>query len=106
MKKDIHPVYYPKAKIICSCGAQLEVGSTVEVVHVELCSACHPLYTGKAKLVDAAGRVERFRARAAKTEALQATIKKSPKTKTVKKTTKKPKPSVKKVSDIKKKAAK
>ena len=66
MKKDIHPQYYPEAKIQCACGNVIEAGSTVESVRVEICSACHPLYTGKQKLIDKAGRVEKFRKRLAK----------------------------------------
>lgn len=61
MKKDIHPTYYPKAKIICACGNTFTVGSTLEEIHVEICSKCHPFYTGKQKLVDTAGRVDRFK---------------------------------------------
>ena len=63
MKKKIHPKWYPKAKIICACGNVAEVGSTVPEMHVEICSACHPFYTGKHKLVDVAGRVDKFKAR-------------------------------------------
>lgn len=61
MKKDIHPKYYSDAKIICVCGHVLTVGSTQKEVHTEICSACHPFYTGKEKLVDTAGRVDRFK---------------------------------------------
>ena len=66
MKKDIHPTYFPEAKVICACGNTFTVGSTVEEIHVELCSNCHPFYTGKQKLVDTARRVEKFQERAAK----------------------------------------
>lgn len=66
MKKDIHPKYYPQAKATCACGNKFSVGSTKPEINVEICSACHPFYTGKEKLVDTAGRVERFRKRAAK----------------------------------------
>jgi large subunit ribosomal protein L31 len=72
MKKDIHPTYYKKAKIVCSCGQQLKVGSTKAEARVEICSHCHPFYTGKTKVIDTAGKVERFQARAAKTKILQA----------------------------------
>ena len=65
MKAKIHPKYH-KTKIECACGAVFAVGSTKEKISVEICSNCHPFYTGKEKLVDAAGRVEKFRARAAK----------------------------------------
>lgn len=68
MKKDIHPTYYPKAKITCACGAVFRAGSTVENIHVEICSKCHPFYTGKQKLVDTARRVDKFQKRAAQKE--------------------------------------
>ncbi len=60
MKKDIHPTYYPDAKITCACGTVVTAGSTVKELHVELCSNCHPFYTGKQKLVDTARRVDKF----------------------------------------------
>ena len=60
MKDGIHP-NYQAAKIICACGSIIETRSTRPEIRVELCSACHPFYTGKQKLVDTAGRVERFR---------------------------------------------
>lgn len=59
MKKDIHPEY-KKSKITCICGNVIETRSTKDDIHVEICSACHPFFTGKQKLVDTAGRVERF----------------------------------------------
>lgn len=62
MKSDIHPTYY-KTKVTCVCGATFEFGSTVEFYTVDICSKCHPFYTGKQKLVDTAGRVDKFRAR-------------------------------------------
>jgi len=65
MKQEIHPTYYPKAKIICACGAVFDVGSTMENIHVEICSQCHPFYTGKQKLIDTARRVDKFQKRAA-----------------------------------------
>ncbi|OGY42039.1 MAG: 50S ribosomal protein L31 [Candidatus Buchananbacteria bacterium RBG_13_39_9] len=68
MKKDIHPKYHQDAKVICACGNSFTVGSTVPELHVELCSACHPFYTGKQKLVDTAGRVDKFKQRLAKKE--------------------------------------
>ena len=61
MKKGIHPKYYNDAKIKCFCGAELETGSTQKKVNVEICSQCHPFYTGKKKLVDSTGRVDRFK---------------------------------------------
>ena len=66
MKVDIHPTYFPKALIGCACGATLTTGSTRENLEVEICSNCHPFYTGTEKLIDTAGRVERFRAKVAK----------------------------------------
>jgi len=66
MKKEIHPVYYSSARVRCVCGAEFTLGSTKESFAVEICSRCHPFYTGKGKIVDTAGRVERFRVRARK----------------------------------------
>jgi len=63
MKKGIHPTYYPKATVKCVCGATHTVGSTQARIDIEICSKCHPFYTGKQQFVDAAGRVERFKAR-------------------------------------------
>ena len=60
MKTDIHPAYH-ETTIRCACGNVLEVGSTKEDIRVEICSKCHPFFTGKQKLVDTAGRIERFR---------------------------------------------
>ena len=68
MKEKIHPQYYPEAKVICSCGNTFTVGSTKKEIRVELCSKCHPYYTGEQRVVDTAGRVERFRRRYEKTE--------------------------------------
>jgi len=63
MKEKIHPQYYPEAKVVCSCGNIFTMGSTKKEIHVELCSKCHPFYTGAQRMVDTAGRVERFRRR-------------------------------------------
>lgn len=60
MKADIHPKY-ATATIKCACGNELEVGSTKTDISVEICSQCHPFFTGKQKLIDTAGRIERFR---------------------------------------------
>jgi large subunit ribosomal protein L31 len=65
MKTDIHPKYYTHTKVTCSCGNVFTVGSTQKDIHVEICSACHPFFTGNEKVIDAAGRVERFKARKA-----------------------------------------
>lgn len=61
MKKNTHPKYYKNAKITCACGNIIITGSTVPEMKVEICSACHPFYTGKKKLVDTTGRVDRFK---------------------------------------------
>ena len=66
MKKDIHPKYYPNARVVCACGNSFTVGATKEYMEIEICSKCHPFYTGKEKLVDTMGRVEKFRKRLAK----------------------------------------
>ena len=63
MKKDIHPKYHNEAKVSCACGNNFAIGSTLPELKVELCSACHPFYTGKQKLVDTARRVEKFHAK-------------------------------------------
>ncbi len=60
MKAAIHPNYHADAKIVCACGNSFTVGSTVDEIHVELCSKCHPFYTGQQKLVDTGRRVEKF----------------------------------------------
>ena len=61
MKEKIHPKYYPNAKVKCACGNTFEVGSTKEFIEIEVCSKCHPFYTGKSKLVDTLGMVEKFK---------------------------------------------
>lgn len=63
MKTAIHPTYYPEAKVICACGNSFVIGATSEELHVELCSNCHPFFTGKQKLVDTARRVDKFQKR-------------------------------------------
>ena len=63
MKKNTHPQYFPEAKVTCACGNSFTVGSTKEKIEVEICSACHPFYTGRQRLVDTTGKVERFRRR-------------------------------------------
>jgi large subunit ribosomal protein L31 len=65
MKKDTHPTYFDKAVATCACGATYTVGSTKEVISVEICSNCHPFYTGLDKVMDATGRVDRFKKRTA-----------------------------------------
>ena len=65
MKEGIHPQLH-QVKIVCSCGNTIDTFSTLEKVHVEICSACHPFFTGKQKLMDTAGRVEKFKRKYAK----------------------------------------
>lgn len=60
MKQTIHPTWYPQAHIFCVCGNTFTVGATKEELHVEICSHCHPFFTGEMKFVDTLGRVERF----------------------------------------------
>lgn len=65
MKAQIHPTWYPDAKVTCACGNTFTVGATVPELHVEICYNCHPFYTGTMKFVDTAGRVDAFKARMA-----------------------------------------
>ena len=65
MKKDIHPNYNTATKVTCACGASFTVGSTMDKMDIEICSQCHPFYTGNDKILDTAGRVDRFKKRAA-----------------------------------------
>lgn len=76
MKNEIHPKYFSHAAVACACGATFKTGSTKEKMEVEICSACHPFYTGTQRLVDTAGKVERFQERRAKAHAAQTTGKK------------------------------
>lgn len=76
MKKKTHPEFFSDAKIICSCGAVLITGSTIKETHVEICSACHPFYTGKKKVLDTTGRVDRFKKLAEKAAAKKVAPKK------------------------------
>lgn len=72
MKKEIHPQYFADATITCNCGNVIHAGSTIEKQSVEICSACHPFYTGKQKLMDTAGRVNKFLERQKKAQEKQA----------------------------------
>ncbi|MEK7547089.1 MAG: 50S ribosomal protein L31 [Patescibacteria group bacterium] len=78
MKKDIHPTYYPEAKVRCACGKTYTLGATRQEIQVEICGNCHPFYTGEEKLIDTAGRVEKFKKRQT---AASAAPKKAKKTK-------------------------
>ena len=60
MKPDTHPEYY-QIKAVCACGNEIELGSVNKEMRVEICSACHPYFTGKQKLIDTAGRIEKFK---------------------------------------------
>ena len=68
MKKDTHPEYHTDAKVTCACGNSFSVGSTMPEIKTEICSMCHPFYTGKQKLIDSAQRVEKFQTRLSKKE--------------------------------------
>jgi len=75
MKKGIHPTYFTNAVATCACGHVMHIGSTKEKISVEICSNCHPFYTGNEKILDTAGRVEKFKAR----QAAKSAAPKSPK---------------------------
>ena len=72
MKKDIHPKFDMKTKAACACGAIFEIGSTMPEIKMEICSQCHPFYTNNEKIMDTAGRVERFNKRRAATVKIKA----------------------------------
>lgn len=63
MKKDIHPEYYPEAQVICACGNTWTVGATEPMIRTDVCSKCHPFFTGEQRIVDTEGQVERFLSR-------------------------------------------
>ena len=88
MKKDIHPKFN-QAKVKCQCGNKFVVGSTLEEIKVEVCSKCHPFFTGKTNLIDTEGRVDKFKAKLVKAAEMKETKKKkvATKGKKVKKTT-------------------
>ncbi len=66
MKKQIHPKYYENVEVKCSCGNIFSIGSTKDSAETEICSNCHPFYTGKEKIIDKAGQVQKFKDRLAK----------------------------------------
>jgi len=81
MKKSIHPKYYPDAKVTCTCGNNFTTGSTIPEIKVEICSSCHPFFTGQSRFVDAKGRIDKFEEkRAAGVAYLKAKKAKSSKT--------------------------
>jgi large subunit ribosomal protein L31 len=68
VKEKIHPTWYPEARVHCACGSVFTTGSTMKEIGVEICSACHPLFTGQQKFIDTAGRVDKFNQRLAVAE--------------------------------------
>lgn len=76
MKKDIHPIYHTNAKAHCACGASYNIGSTKEIIETEICAQCHPFYTGKEKVIDTLGQVQKFKNRMSK-KSTKAKTKKS-----------------------------
>jgi large subunit ribosomal protein L31 len=72
VKEKIHPKWYPQARVHCACGNSFTTGSTLPEIAVEICAACHPLFTGQQKLVDTAGRVDKFMQRSAAAQRKQA----------------------------------
>lgn len=86
MQKNIHPTFYENATVVCACGETFETGSTLKTIKVEICSKCHPFFTGKVKVIDTAGRVEKFQKKFAGSEdKIGAKVK--PQKRTVKATT-------------------
>jgi large subunit ribosomal protein L31 len=79
MKKDIHPTYTIAAAVSCVCGATMTTGSTQKELKTEICSQCHPFYTGKKKFVDSTGRVDRFKKLSEKSLAAKKTLRATPK---------------------------
>ncbi len=72
MKKGIHPTYYTDAKVICACGNTWTTGSTKKEIHTDMCSVCHPFFTGEQRIVDTAGQVERFERRLGQARDMEA----------------------------------
>ncbi|OGD61237.1 50S ribosomal protein L31 [Candidatus Berkelbacteria bacterium RIFCSPLOWO2_01_FULL_50_28] len=71
MKKEIHPQYFPNCKVTCACGNTFTLGATVSELRVEICSNCHPIYTGKVKYIDTAGRLDKFKTRMEKSRSIK-----------------------------------
>ena len=74
MKEEIHPTYYPEATVICACGNTWTTGSTQETIRTDVCSACHPFFTGEQRIVDTEGQVDRFYKKLAVHEEFQKEI--------------------------------
>lgn len=68
MKKEIHPEYFPEARVVCGCGNSFVTGATQQLIKTDICSACHPFFTGEQRIVDTAGQVERYMRRLEKRE--------------------------------------
>lgn len=85
MKPGIHPKYYDDCRVSCACGNTFTTGATVPEIKVEICSACHPYYTGQAKYVDSEGRIERFERKRKKAAASKLKLQSRKKAKTKKK---------------------
>src|SRR5262245_57580024 len=75
MKANTHPTFFEQAQVICVCGNRFTTGSTQEIIHVELCSKCHPFYTGEQRFVDAGSRIQRFQAKQQNASTYKATKK-------------------------------
>jgi len=71
MKKNIHPKYYHNARVECACGNVFTLGSTKEFIKIEICSKCHPFYTGKEKVIDTMGQIQKFKKRLEKKEKIK-----------------------------------
>jgi large subunit ribosomal protein L31 len=71
MKENLHPTYFPDAKVVCACGNSFTTGSTKKELHVEICYNCHPFYTGKQNLLDIAGTIDKFKKRSSRTAELK-----------------------------------
>lgn len=74
MKKDIHPKWYPNCKVTCACGNEFTVGATAPEIRVEICSMCHPFFTGQMKFVDTKGRVQKFQEKVAHAQKMKAKV--------------------------------
>lgn len=80
MKKGIHPEYYPEARVVCGCGNSFTTGATKSLIKTDICSACHPFFTGEQRIVDTAGQVERYMRRLEKREELGKAVGSAPET--------------------------
>ena len=76
MKANTHPTYFPDAKVVCACGNTFTIGSTIPSIHVELCSNCHPFYTGAQKFVDTASLIQKFQNKQQKAQQFKVTVQK------------------------------